>query len=216
MTATATLPALSTTLPGRYVLGQNDALGSRWVYVVAVTEVTEVNAYTTKAKVYGVDLGQNSNRLDLAGADAMTFGMFDTSDLEGSDISRLHADIIERLSETFRGSLPSFVTVPTAEPVSDRFEEGRQSGALEERIRWTAEQDRLVEDAHQYANDNGLCSEFDRFMADHGLPTRVRDYEVSVHVCGTVTVLVEASSGDDAAELVASDPWAYLDTYEVR
>jgi hypothetical protein len=53
---------------------------------------------------------------------------------------------------------------------------------------------RYGEVAHQYANDNSLCGEFDRCMEEIGLPTRVRDREFEVTV--RVTVEAPARAGD--------------------
>lgn len=73
-----------------------------------------------------------------------------------------------------------------------------------ERDRWTGE---LVDSAHEWADDNNLCREFDRFMLRHGLPTRERDYEVTVSVtmCATVTISVTATSEEGARDGVDGD-----------
>jgi hypothetical protein len=63
----------------------------------------------------------------------------------------------------------------------------------------------LVADAHQMADDNSLCSRFDDFMAEHGLPTRSRTYDVEVNVDFTVTVRVEGMSRDDAISEISQD-----------
>lgn len=68
----------------------------------------------------------------------------------------------------------------------------------EERIRLTREFDQWKENAteiaHQYANDNSLCGEFDRCMSEIGLRPRDREWAVTF----TVTVTVEASDDDTA------------------
>lgn len=60
----------------------------------------------------------------------------------------------------------------------------------------------LVCDAHEWADRNSLCGEFDRFMEEHGLPGRARDYSVALTVSVTVplSVTVFATSEDDARE----------------
>lgn len=40
----------------------------------------------------------------------------------------------------------------------------------------------LVEDAHEWANSNDLCSRFDEFMSDHNLPPRSFDHRAEVEV----------------------------------
>lgn len=57
----------------------------------------------------------------------------------------------------------------------------------------------LVADAHQWADDNELCSIFDEFMEEHGLPARLRDWTVKVEVPITLEFTVEdMSNADDA------------------
>lgn len=88
--------------------------------------------------------------------------------------------------------------------------------------RMHAEQiDRIVEVAHEEANDRGWCSEFDDLLEDRlGLPRREREYSVRARYSGSVTVTVTASSEDEALGLVGSaevrdamqqEGWAYLD-----
>ncbi|MFF0818627.1 hypothetical protein ACFYVR_26290 [Rhodococcus sp. NPDC003318] len=64
----------------------------------------------------------------------------------------------------------------------------------------------LVSDAHEWADSNSLCGEFDRFMDEHGLPGRDRDYEVTVDVTVTtrLTITRTASSADSAEGLIDS------------
>lgn len=61
---------------------------------------------------------------------------------------------------------------------------------------------KLVADAHEWADDNDLCSRFDDFMEEHNLPTRLKDYdvEVSVRLTERVTVRVSGVRDSDAAE----------------
>lgn len=61
--------------------------------------------------------------------------------------------------------------------------------------------DQIVSDAHEWANDHDLCRVFDQFCERHDLPTRVREYEVSIVVTGTV----EASSLENAEDAVDSE-----------
>lgn len=78
----------------------------------------------------------------------------------------------------------------------DAAELERLREANREFLRW---RDRLVEDAHAYADENNLCSEFDRFMEEHDLPTRVKEFNV------TITLTVEARDDDDAVERVSGN-----------
>lgn len=60
--------------------------------------------------------------------------------------------------------------------------------------------DGLVQDAHEYADENDLCSRFDDFMESHGFPRRARSYEVRVRFEDVyVTVMAESQEGADAA-----------------
>ena len=57
----------------------------------------------------------------------------------------------------------------------------------------------LVADAHQWADENELCSAFDEFMEEHGLPARLRDWTVKVEVPITLEFTVEdMSNAEDA------------------
>ena len=58
---------------------------------------------------------------------------------------------------------------------------------------------RATEIAHQYAEDNSLCGEFDRCMEDIGLEPRTRDY--AVHF----TLYVSARDEDDAIDRARED-----------
>lgn len=72
----------------------------------------------------------------------------------------------------------------------------RSAALAEQRV------DSLVDEAHALADRKGLCSDFDDFMDELGLPRRTRDYSVEVNV--TVTVYVTARDEDDAREQVSS------------
>lgn len=59
----------------------------------------------------------------------------------------------------------------------------------------------LVADAHQWADENELCSAFDEFMEEHGLPARLRDWTVKVEVPITLEFTVEdMSNAEDAGK----------------
>lgn len=65
----------------------------------------------------------------------------------------------------------------------------------------------LVEDAHQWADNNNLCGEFDHFMRDHDLPPRRREFKAPASVTLTVElpVPVTARYGEDASTLIDHD-----------
>lgn len=83
-------------------------------------------------------------------------------------------------------------------------------------VRW---RDELVSSAHQWADDNGLCSQFDDFMELHDLLRRSRMYDVVVDVVvrTQVTVTRSGTSGDDAEESVSVDEvaGAFRESYGV-
>lgn len=71
--------------------------------------------------------------------------------------------------------------------------------------------------AHDFANENSLCSEFDRFMEEVGLRPREREYSVRVEVLATgyTYVTVSASSEERACEIVNDDPSSWVSVGDV-
>ncbi|WP_213578578.1 hypothetical protein [Rhodococcus sp. USK13] len=57
----------------------------------------------------------------------------------------------------------------------------------------------LVDDAHTWADENSLCGQFDRFMDEHGLRSRSREYVVECAVTLTAKVSVRVSASDSSA-----------------
>ena len=58
----------------------------------------------------------------------------------------------------------------------------------------------LVQAAHEQANEQGYCSQFDDFMEDNGLPRRSRSYELSVDVqLSNVWLTVDDATSEDNA-----------------
>ncbi|WP_054249036.1 hypothetical protein, partial [Rhodococcus opacus] len=51
----------------------------------------------------------------------------------------------------------------------------------------------IAKDAGTWADENNLCSEFDRFMEEHGLPPRSREFTVEALVTITTKVSVPVS-----------------------
>ena len=76
----------------------------------------------------------------------------------------------------------------------------------------------LNDAACERADDQGWCSDFDRFMNDWGMQGRRRTYEVEVEVevevTGTVTIRVEAANSSDAEETVTREK--IIDAARVR
>jgi hypothetical protein len=93
--------------------------------------------------------------------------------------------------------------VPSSEPeapvtyTADDVEAARREGRAAAEREFQAWKDRATQVAHQYADDNSLCGEFDRCMEEIGLPTRVR--ERTFYVTVRVAVDVEAAL-DEAPE----------------
>jgi len=65
--------------------------------------------------------------------------------------------------------------------------------------RW---RDDLVEDAHRYADEQGLCYQFDDFMTDHGLPRRMHEYPLLITVKVEVHLTSMGADEDDAVSNV--------------
>lgn len=94
-----------------------------------------------------------------------------------------------------------------AESLAAAFWGGRQARA-ERDAAWVKlrehEQrlERIVDAAHSYADEHSLCSAFDDFMVDQGLPARDRDYIHDVDVTVSIRLRVSAHSAEAAASLV--------------
>ncbi len=74
-------------------------------------------------------------------------------------------------------------------------------GAAEtSRRRW----DQVVENAHEWAGRNNLCSEYDRFLEDNDLPPRITDFDITVDVRLEVVITRAGHSEQDAAEGIGS------------
>lgn len=66
-----------------------------------------------------------------------------------------------------------------------------------------ARMDTLVSDAHEWADNNSLCSEFDNFMEQHGLPGRERDFCLRVDVSTTVYLTGTGSTLQEAIDSIS-------------
>ena len=69
---------------------------------------------------------------------------------------------------------------------------------------------RVVEVGLDYAQRNNFCGEYDRCMAELGLPGRDRDFAVPVTIEHTFYVTVTAADCDTARELVEDMAWSTL------
>lgn len=131
-----------------------------------------------------------------------SYGMHDLTDTAG-----LAAVLAEHLAR------PTPATGGAADDDGGAFARGVEQGRRDQRatdLREFEEWKRqATETAHEYANNNDLCSEFDRCMTEIGLEPRTRDYVV------TFRVRVEASSEDDATEQ-AMDTIDPSDIYNVE
>jgi hypothetical protein len=72
--------------------------------------------------------------------------------------------------------------------------------------------ERIVDAAHEYADDNDLCSRFDDFMDGQGLRPRSRDWVCEVDATVRVRVTVSARNADAAAGEV--DDYAIADAIQ--
>lgn len=75
----------------------------------------------------------------------------------------------------------------------------------------------LTEDAHERADAEGWCGEFDDWMEEHGLERRPRDYRLVVSVQADVTVIMSSMrSTQEAKEAVTlSDVWSALSREDI-
>lgn len=71
---------------------------------------------------------------------------------------------------------------------------------------------RLVEAAHEEADDRGWCGDFDDFMEAQGLPRRTRDHNLRIEVRATVYLTRSSNTGVDGAinGLTQEDIWDAL------
>ena len=65
-----------------------------------------------------------------------------------------------------------------------------------------AKLERIVDAAHEYADENSLCEAFDRFMISQNLRPRSRDWLCEVDVNVRVRIPASAHSSDAAAETI--------------
>ncbi|MFD7161614.1 hypothetical protein ACFV9C_44015 [Kribbella sp. NPDC059898] len=105
-------------------------------------------------------------------------------------VSSLHADRVV-IGSADQPATFALKALSTAYADADR--------AQQEQNWWKAS---LVEDAHEWANSNDLCSRFDEFMREHDLPARVFDHRAEVDVTVTLTLTVTGHDDDQARDQV--------------
>lgn len=69
----------------------------------------------------------------------------------------------------------------------------------------------ITDAAHEYADDNDLCSVFDDFMSSQGLRTRDKDFEIEIDATVTVRVSITRTDrdGDAASNQIDSSDVQY-------
>lgn len=68
-----------------------------------------------------------------------------------------------------------------------------------------AKLERIVDAAHEYADENSLCEAFDRFMISQNLRPRSRDWLCEVDVTVRVRIPASAHSSDAAASTITEE-----------
>ncbi len=127
---------------------------------------------------------------------------------EAAQQGRLEAFVLEES----RVRLVSFepLQVEARQVVSGRATEGErvamsallvEAGAHERTKREHKDRlERLVDAAHEEADERNWCFEFDDFLEAQGLPRRSHDYQLRVEVTATVYVSRDATSEDNAID----------------
>lgn len=127
-----------------------------------------------------------------------------------------------------RGALDThgtLVSLPTGEEdppetadtssIDDAFERGKREGLAEAQARWDRWKEDATRTAHEYAEENSLCSEFDRCMSDIGLPTR-EDMQQEFTVTYIYTTTVTARDEEEARESAQEEDYASYGEWTVE
>lgn len=104
----------------------------------------------------------------------------------------------DMLAGFFRSVTPGTPTTSGDQDTDQVYRRGVTDGRAAASREFDAWKARAEEIAHAYADDNGLCGEFDRCMEEVGLSPRERDYRVT----RVETYYVTARNEDDATERV--------------
>lgn len=174
-----------------------DTHRSVWFYVIAALP---------DGSVFGVNLGTNSSYLapDGAGMRLQTARIGEYNGNTNDPLSRLGADVLDELtrflgqtSPTLAAAVASSGDTPatvTGESVEEAYARGQREAREQASREFEAWKAQATATAHEYADENDLCSEFDRCMSEIGLPTRARTYDVTYRV--TVDRATIAEYGD--------------------
>jgi hypothetical protein len=166
---------------------------------VRVTEVTEVS--------YEEFVGTEVTLRQIDAADSRATFLVEFSDGR----TRWIHDCVPVTTDEARTTALESVTMTRAEydaSLTRAREEGKREQRrtdVDEFERWKSN---ATEIAHSYADDNSLCSEFDRCMEEIGLEPRTREYVVEFRM--TVTARDADSAIEDAEEQASSESWRSL------
>ena len=83
-------------------------------------------------------------------------------------------------------------------------EAGKREGEVQERERHTEWLERFNDALNEAADENSLCSAYERFCEEWGLRSRERDFTVRVDL-GSVSLVVRASSEEGAEEQITEE-----------
>lgn len=210
---TPTVTPVSDIRPGTIVTADNPAGRRVWLYVVVPTgpdTAYGVNLGTSLTGSRYPDESYGTGLSWITGTGIVPeYGVRTLGDLSGEQTEALASFLrshglslpadTEGASEGHSGPSEAEVREEVTRELTARFESWKSS---------------LVSDAHEFADENDLCGEFDRFMREHGLSERTRSYEVSWTATITVSgsTVVEGSGRDDAMESFDCDPSAYVGT----
>lgn len=116
------------------------------------------------------------------------------------------------LAEFFRTLTPGTTSGTTSgdQTTDQAYRRGVADGRAEASREFDAWKARAEEIAHEYADSNELCSEFDRCMQDVGLSPRRRTYDVTYRVTLPRGIDVDDLDAEDLynhAEDGAGSPW---------
>lgn len=204
---TPTVTPVSDIRPGTIVTADNPNGRRVWLYVVVPTGPDTA---------YGVNLGASLGTSVYLGTDCGTGPAWITgTDIRPQHGARTLGDLSQPQTEALASFLRSHGLTLSTKPTSGSGDEFPE--ALVERVKRETEQrlterfeswkSSLVSDAHEFADENNLCGEFDRFMREHDLPEREREYAVNYSVTLSGTVYVTGSGRDDVAERFESGEW---------
>lgn len=176
---------------GRLSIGRTDDGRHVWFYVIAALG---------EGHAYGVNLGTNSSHYSPDG-EGFRFQTLTLDEHTNDPVSRLSPAMRDELAAFFRRTSPHLVPFIAGEAPGESVEEAHARGKREQRAEdmreFEAWKERATEVAHEYADRNELCGEFDRCMSAIGLPTRSRTYRV--------TYEVTLPRGNDPWEMDAED-----------